>query len=340
MKLLHFTFHKGTELEIEYVFKRLGHEVTAMRFDDGETEPYGTPYVQSKIYEVTHERAQKSWEKYKDYYDTFDGIITSDTCPTSRPFLQNNWSKLLIIWVCNRFDYAILPEQYDPEFYQLLRDIPNRPNVFIFGNTMIENIYSSQIKKVSIGDFIIKPLGKNSISENQYKTYSADEKEVFYLPPYHNETKLMKLSDKLHSIGIDNRCERFPNHISDLLEYKGVVCIPYAWSTIVFFERLQLGLVTFIPTPGFLIELFHTGDWWFQPPFNIKYAQNLILSEWYCPENEDMFVFFSSWDDLKYKIKNTNYERKTKLILDFAKKHEEDVLRKWHSIINQYENTK
>jgi hypothetical protein len=333
MKFLHLTFHKGCELEIEYAFTKLGHDVTVMRFDDGFTEPFGTPFVRSKIYEVTHERAEKSWAKYKDYYLSFDAIITSDTCPVSRTFLQNGWTKPLLIWICNRFDYAMLPEQYDPEFYALLRDIVNRPNVRIFGNAHIENLYSTQIKGVNVGDFIIKPIGKNKQSAALTKTYAIDDKCMFYIPPYHNETKLMNLSEHLTALGIENRCERFAEHISELLAYKGSICIPYAWSTIVFFERLQLGIVTFIPTPRFLIELFSKGDWWFQPPFNIECPQTLVVSEWYCEEHKDLFVFFDSWIDLLGKINTTNYSAKTKTILDFARMHEEECLSRWSSVI-------
>lgn len=334
MKFLHLTFHKGCELDIEYAFTKLGHEVTVMRFDDGETEPFSTPYVQSKIYEVTHDRAAKSWAKYKDYYESFDAIITSDTCPVSRTFLQNGWTKPLLIWICNRFDYAILPEKYDPEFYVLLRDIVNRPNVRIFGNAVIENIYATQIKNVNVGDFIIKPIGKNMQSAKLTKTYTIEDPNIFYIPPYQNETKLINLSEKLTSLGIENKCERFNEHISELLEYKGSVCIPYAWSTIVFFERLQLGIVTFIPTQRFLIELFKTGNWWFQPPFNIEHPETLVLSEWYCSEHADLFVFFDSWIDLLGKINKTDYVAKTKTILDFAKNHEEECLSRWAKVIS------
>jgi hypothetical protein len=118
------------------------------------------------------------------------------------------------------------------------------------------------------------------------------------------------------------------------LEYKGVVCIPYAWSTIVFFERLQLGLVTFIPTPNFLMQLFKEGNWWFQPPFNINQPELLVISEWYCPEHNDLFVFFDSWTDLLEKTNTTNYEAKTNIILDFARKHEDEHLRRWSDVIS------
>ena len=116
MKLLHITFHKGCELEIEYVFKILGHTVETWRYDDGETISESWRFDNGKTnsestYKINYVTAQTYWEKYKDFFNTFDGIITSDTCPTSRPFLQNNWSKLLIIWVCNRFDYAVEGDQ-------------------------------------------------------------------------------------------------------------------------------------------------------------------------------------------------------------------------------------
>ena len=328
MKLLHITFHKGCELDIEYVFTTLGHEITVMYFTDGET-------VGGELYKITHERAQKCWNKYKDYFDQFDGIITSDTCPTSRPFLQNNWSKLLIIWVCNRFDYSMQNKYQDKEFYELLRDIPNRKNVFIFGYTAFENIYAYHYKKVQIGNLVIKPIGKNILSNNIYKSYDNNQIDIFYVPTYHNETKLMNLSEKLTQLGINNRCERF-NHISDLLFYKGGIYIPYAWSTLVFFERIQLGLVTFIPSLSFLIELFSSGDWWFQPPFHMQNTEILKFSEWYCEEHKDILVYFNSWEDLQEKVKTTDYKAKTQNILNFAKKHHDKMLDRWNNIIIEY----
>jgi hypothetical protein len=257
----------------------------------------------------------------------FDVAIQQKTGAFDKELLE------LLTAVNNRAHLFLSPQQYDPEFYALLRDIVNRPNVRIFGNATIENIYSTQIKGVDVGDFIIKPIGKNMQSANLTKTYRPDDPNIFYIPPYHNETKLMNLSEKLKGLGIENRCERFANHISELLEYKGSICIPYAWSTIVFFERLQLGIVTFIPTPRFLIELFKTGNWWFQPPFNIEHPETLVLSEWYCPEHADLFVFFDSWADLQEKINTTDYAAKTRTIVDFAEKHEKECLGRWTSVI-------
>jgi len=335
MRLLHITFHKGCELEIEYVFTTLGHELDVLYFDDGVT-------TGADLFKIDHERAQRCWDKYHDYFHTFDGIITSDTCPTSRTFLQNRWPKLLIIWICNRFDYDMKPETMDPEYYQLLRDIPHRKNVFLFSNSTIEHVYAKQVKGVDVGNAVIKPIGKNLSSVDKHQTYEPG-KDTFYIPPYHNETKLMNLSVHLDTLSIPNKCERFDKHISELLQYKGIICIPYAWSTIALFERIQLGLVTFIPTVRFLMELFTRGapNGWFQPPFcsyTPEYFQPdaLSLSEWYCEEHKDLFVFFDTWEYLQDKVKTTDYMKQTETILHFAKQHHDEMLSRWKEVISMY----
>lgn len=330
MKFLHVNFHKGFELDIEYVFKKLGHSVQSWRFDDGETDG-------NDIYQINYLRAQKCWDKYKDFFNTFDGIITSDTCPTSRPFLQNNWSKLLIIWVCNRFDYGIEDDQL---FNDLLRSIPSRKNVYITGYTYIENIYSKQLRNVDITDVVIKPLGKNIISDGLKKTYHNQE-DIFYVPFYENETKFMNLSEKLTNMEIQNKCERF-SHVSKLLEYKGIICLPNAWSILTFFEVMQLGIIYFVPTQRFLVEMSNSNEYliqryWFQVPYNGD--PNLLkASEWYCDEHNDLIIYFDSWEDLQEKIKTTDYEKQTQKILEYAEKHSYVTLTKWNNIITDYLN--
>ena len=215
--------------------------------------------------------------------------------------------------------------------------------MFIFGYTSIENKYSNHVRRVNFGDFVIKPIGKNLMSKCVYQTYQEitdnNDNNIFYVPMYHNETKLMNLSKKITELGIQNRSGRF-NHISELIQYKGGIYIPYAWSTLVFFERIQLGLVTFVPSLHFLIELFKKGNWWFQPPFNPQNPGLLKLSEWYCDEHRDILVYFDSWEDLQEKVKTTDYVAKTQTILEFAQKHHDDMLSRWKNIITEYNQHK
>lgn len=324
MKLLHITFHSGTASEIDYAFQKLGHEITTLRFDDGET-------TDDQLYYIHFNRAQKFWLKYQYYIYEFDGVITSDTCPTSRAFLQNNYNKLLIIWICNRFNYYMHPK--DVHYLDLLRSVRDRKNVFIVGNALLETYYIAT-KNVDINHNVIRPIGKNFTPTDLKKDYNeiTPLSETFFVPGYYNETVYMKLSDTLTALGIPHEQRRFKDH-TELSQFKAVITLPYAWSTIAFFERIQLGMVQFVPSLSFLKTLCAHGDYLFQPPFDKDHFELLELSEWYCEENKDLMVFFDSWQDLYTKTLSTNYVDMSKTILEYADRLEKQSLQGWKNIM-------
>jgi hypothetical protein len=45
----------------------------------------------NEIYNVSHRRAQRVWALHHEFFKQFDVIVTSDTAPLSRIFLQNGW---------------------------------------------------------------------------------------------------------------------------------------------------------------------------------------------------------------------------------------------------------
>ena len=102
-----------------------------------------------------------TYKKYKDFYYSFDLIITSDTAPLSRILLQNNYSKKIIIWVCNRFDYRDEATNTcsfpDEEYYNIFRRSTNINNVKIASYTEFEYLYAAKYRKINIGDLTIKP---------------------------------------------------------------------------------------------------------------------------------------------------------------------------------------
>lgn len=105
MKILHVSFHKGCIGDINNVARLLSLDISVMKADWD--------------YLITHDRAAAIWDKYKEYFNTFDIILTSDTAPLSRIFLQNNYSGKLIIWICNRFDYPNRDGFPDSEYFSL-----------------------------------------------------------------------------------------------------------------------------------------------------------------------------------------------------------------------------
>jgi len=328
MKVLHISFHQGCQNDIKYICEKLGIDLTFKEFDDGVTKTCAK-------YNIGRERAQRCWDLYKDYFNTFDAVITSDTAPISRVFLQNDFQKRLIIWVCNRFDYcdtASLDCDFpDEEYYNFIRSAKNRINTVIAGYTPFENYYAKYIRNCDIGDLTIKPIGMVS---NIYKEFTETNKDnkshQFFVPPYHNDTIMIKLNEKLNELGIPNYNGRY-NGPLDLAGYKGIIHIPYAWSNLALFENWQLGLIYFIPTKRFFIELANERNFFWSPPYR---EEVLELSEWYNPNHTLLFVQFDSWEDLKEKVKTTNYEYKRKRIKRWLEIHEDDQLLQWKEALS------
>jgi len=327
MKVLHLSFHRGCQNDIEYICDQLGYDLTFMEFNDGETKT-------NAKYNIGHERALKCWNLNKDYFYKFDVVITSDTAPLSRVFLQNNFEKKLIIWICNRFDYydaASLDCDFpDKEYYDLIRDVKNRSNIIIAGYTPFENYYANNIRKVDIGDLVIKPIGKTSTIYNHFtETLVENKSNTFIVPPYHNDNIMMNLSKKLNELNIPNYNGRY-NGPLDLQKFKGVIHIPYAWSNLALFEAIQLGVIYFIPSKDFFISIKKDKDFFWSPPYR---EEILELSEWYCDDYKDILNYFDSWEDLVYKINNLDYNNFSLKLLDFGKKHEEKYLNLWKNIL-------
>ena len=334
LNVLHISFHKGCQNDIEYISKKLNFNLTFMPYKDEGVKG-------NDIYNITHDRALNVWNKNKDYYNSFDVIITSDTTPISRVFLQNNFQKKLIIWICNRFDYSHQPDASkigfpDQEYYDLINDAKNRDNVTIIGYTPFENYYVNSIRKLDIGNEFIKPIGKIGDTYNKYTSTIVENKEnTFIIGPYHNDNLMIDLKDKVLSLGINVFNGRY-NGPKDLSEFAGIIHIPYAWSNLALFEAIQMGVIYFIPSLTFLKQLIHTDidklkldEFFWSPPLR---EDVLHLSEWYCEDFKEVFVYFDSWEDLKYKIETLDFNKQKSILKEFGKKHEEEMLEKWKKI--------
>lgn len=325
MKVLHISFHQGCQNDIEYISERLGFELEFMKFTDGVTK-------NNELYNITRERAKNAWDNYKDYYNKFDCIITSDTAPISRVFLQNNWQKNLIIWICNRFDYSHGTNSGfpDEEYYDLIRSVKNRKNVEIIGYTDFENYYANYIRNCDIGFDIIKPIGVLSKNNQNYtSTIVENKEEIFFVGSYHNDNIMIDLASKLKELNIKVYQGRY-NGPRDLSEFKGIVHIPYAWSNLALFEAINLQIVYIIPSLNFFKELKKDKDFFWSPP----YREEVIgLSEWYNCYYKDVIVYFDSWEDLFIKIKKTNFMEKKISLFNLGIKMNKNKLEKWEQII-------
>lgn len=338
-KVLHLSFHNGCIAAVDTMAQDLGLAITHWNMANMRNlfEPlaYG-----NAIINITHAVANYIWEKNKAIFDTFDVIITSDTAPLSRIFLQNNWQKPLIVWICNRFDYADVETAKmsrfpDREYYSIMREASQKPNVFLVGNTEFEKAYAES-KHIRLYKKIIKPYFKgrapsipSAISKN------INKKRTFFIPRYTNDLFFLN-NHTYEKLGIKT-FRGYYSEPADLADFKGIIHIPYAYSTIAFFENLAQGIPYFIPTPEFLLKLRITNpELWHQNQSWLIKRNGFNLSEWYTKEHAPLFVYFNSWTDLQKRIQMTNYEQLRSAIKVYAKKHEDTMRKRWKALFSTF----
>lgn len=324
MKILHITYHNGCKMTFDFVARSLGHEVIT-QFPDWN-------------YNIGHDRAIEIWNKHKDYYNEFDLIITSDTCPLARIFLQNNFAGKLIIWICNRFDYADMASLDcnfpDQEYYNIMRSATLRHNTKVFSYTKFEYEYAQKYKNVNLGTNIIKPCA--FVSEENISTAfppEIDKSNTFFIPSYHNDTIFMNLKEKCNQLNINSYSGRY-NGPLDLKGVKAIIHIPYGWSNLALFENWSIGNTYIIPSKEFILQLAKQHNFWWQD----SYAIDLISSsEWYLPEHENLFIYFNDWNHLKILCQNNdliNYKKQ--FALKFSEEHTTKTLNQWNLAIAQW----
>jgi len=334
LKLLHLSFHKGCIREIKYIARELGIELTSIFVQDDwvKHNNYDGRTKGNAIYNVSHQRAHDVWHRHQDFFNQFDVVMTSDTVPLSRIFLQNNWQKPLIIWICNRFDYTDCGSDRqgfpDQEYYDLIRNATKQENVYFVAYNAFELHYGNA-HGINFGTRIITPSGKfkNKARESMVPT-NIDKAATFFIPPRNNDVQLV---EQCRRLGIP--CYRgVYNGPTDLQGFKGVIHIPYAWSNLALFENIQLGLPYFVPTKRFMLELLSTGKAWWP---NVGYMSTCIhLTEWYCPEHSKWFIFFDSWQDLKNKIETTNFDTMRMKVQHYGRQHNDAVIAQWQALFD------
>ncbi len=248
---------------------------------------------------------------------------------------------LLLFGFAIRFDYcdhASLDGDFpDKEYYDLFQNAANLRNVFIIPYASFERYYAKN-KNIEMNNFVIAPcypqIGK---SQSSSIPSSVKKENSFFLPPYHNETKFTDLSALCSSLGINTYCGRY-NGPTDLKDFKGIIHLPYNWSNLAFFENIRFGIPYFIPSQKFLGQLLSKGTY-FHADIRFLLKERLFdLSEWYSPVHRDIITYFDSWEDLKEKIKTTDFPRLRKKVKAYAIIHYKRMLDRWARVFQQIEN--
>jgi hypothetical protein len=352
LKILHLGFHKGCLNDIEEVAQELGADITSWYILASERprEHFDGVTRGNGVYNITHERAQRVWEKHKNYFNQFDVIMTSDTAPLARIFLQNNnWKKPLIIWICNRFNYAdyeTLDGRFpDQEFYDLFRNAAHNNKVKIISYTPYEHHYARYFG-VEIGTRMIRPIGvtdkllqkKNAQNSEQKEFKSAipaniKKEDTVFLYPRLGESEVRFAQEQCAHAGVPLYHGAY-NGPADLQDFKGVLYFPYQISNLALFENIQRGIIHFIPSINFIINAINNGL-----PVRNCTGYGYDFCEWYSQDFADCFVYFDSWQDLKHKIASTDYQAMSAKIKAKARQHRAQMLQEWAQVFSECEHT-
>jgi hypothetical protein len=337
LRILHMGFHAGCIKDFDDVARELGLEVTNW-YILGDRPRFDGYSLGNAVYNIGHRRAEQVWDKHKDYFDQFDVIVTSDTAPLSRIFLQNGWKKPLVIWICNRFDYCdyasldcIFPDQ---EYYDLFQKAMMMPNVKIISYTPVEYLWAAS-KGVQIGADIIKPVGSHETTYRKGNESAipanVDKTKTIFVPGiYMNDMQKSYIIEQCKNHNISVYCGRY-NGPYDLKDFKGILYMPKQWSNLALFENIYNGLVHFVPSEKFIRDAIRQG-------FPILYCTLDPIyfeeSEWYREENECLFVYFDSWEDLAEKVRTTDYKKRSEIIKQFAARHRQTMVARWKVVFD------
>ena len=338
-KVLHLTFHKGCCEEVKMVAQELGLDLTSWHIFGAPLEEFEGRNSGHDVYNMFADRAQRIWEKHKDYFNQFDVIWLSDTAPLCRIFLQNNWKKPLIVWICNRFDYSHQPSAFPDESYnELFKKALTQENVWVISYTPYEWFYALK-KGIDIGIHVIKPIGVVNLEPNWHKSHwnvpeSVDKPNTVLIDPHVNHAQKEHLTTACKRMGIPAYCGTY-NGPGDMQEFKGVMFWTYQWSNMCLFENIQLGKVHFVPSKKFVKELCASDAPTHHVMQFMDQDNTYQFNEWYAPEHKDIIVYYDSWEDLKDKVANTDYAAMRKKIIAFADDHKRKMLKRWRRVFSQ-----
>lgn len=331
MSALHLTSHIGTRKNIENVFKFLNIENKLV-----------TQKCINTSYYYNENTSNELWNYYSDKLDGINVLIFTDTSMIARPFLQNieKHNCLIIIYITNRFDWGIWGFR-DDLYYNLYAEMSNHSRVVFCADNNYDQYYAltNNIKFLYEDSIKLTPLiSENIIMPNKNKFFIYNRGTQ--INKYEQYLKTQNIEYDLYGEGFD----RFKNNES-ICEYTGFIHLPYQTNIQSLWENLGYFIIYFIPSKTFIIELIRQDNaWYYWEEKNRPYEllmKSIELSEWYNEDNQELFEYFESWDDLKYKIENINDEyiiNKKHKIKSFIENSNNSNIQKWKNILKNLLN--
>jgi len=344
-KILHISHHIGCMRDHAYIYDKLNFQYEFWKFPKG-------------LFNISKDVANNIWNEKKDYFNSFDYIVTSDTAPISRIFMENidELIPIVIVWICNRFDYSM---ERDASFYEIFNkiSITQQSKFKIIPYSDFEDIWC-KMRGISYCMNTITPIGINKreldykidelnelkqsyVEDSNAKDMYTDTNELenkMFIPIYGNDNLFLNIKDifEKNNIAYFNGGYKHPE---DLKKCAGLVTFPDAFSKLITFETIQNEIIVFLPSEQFLIQLHpcmnNNTRYWFNSPVGYLNNELIKFCEWY--RYKECRIYFDSIEDMIYKIKTITPEiisDKKKWCRIYGDLIEKENINKWQNIFN------
>jgi hypothetical protein len=349
MKLFNIDCHVSVIADLKKIFEDLNHQVTSWSISGHNwifnREPSKVDVVnQHNWMRLDKNMCDSFYERYKDELSKYDAFIC--TYPPSFALLYEKFNKPIIIQI---------PIRYEVPFH-------NNEDMWNYFNEYLRN---------KIDDGKIIPVANSEYDKKYFEFFVNRECELIpNICEYTNATWNPTIDNFLYSSrlpikfdkNITDKATLFKYEWQDIMNYKGIIIIPYNCSTMSIFEYYTSNIPIFCPSKDFMKELY-------------KKHQNYVLSEltWNkifdlpsgsiinCEKSNDPnnyndfdiinnwidfsdfynidwmphIIYFNSFDDLTLKLKNTDLKDVSMKMSDFNKIRKIKIYDMWNKILNK-----
>jgi hypothetical protein len=241
MKWFNLDQHCSVNSDLEYIWKQLGHAIDIWSISGHSwvmnRERKSVPLVENNIGSIIE---KELWKEIKEIYGEklsgYDGFLCC----------------------------------YPPCFCLLYRELPGRIVLHIpirYDHPWTDNDAALREYHSFLHSPRVTPCANNMLD----KLYFEDRvgRECRYIPslceyigmkwnPKMEDFLLYDESRRIQIDGTVNRYDLHPHTWNDIQSFKGIIHIPYNFSTMSFFEQYTAGIPLFYPTKEFLIKMYHS----------------------------------------------------------------------------------
>jgi len=334
MKLFNIDLHISVIADIKDICKRVCPEIEIIDWSLS-----GHTWVFKKSRTNVNVLSQESWkslnleliEKFQEEYDTFlqsmDGFIVCH--PNSFALLFEKYNKPIIVINSCRYD---MPYCWNKDIGMI---------------SELNNCFS-RLQDKNLLTFI-----SNNEADNKYFRMANPDIKTYIIPSLCQYTDMCWNSSKKYDKFLVYT-GKIPSHEllvtrgelgqayswQSLMNFRGIIHIPYEASTMSIFEQVSSGIPLFFPTKSFLKELWQTSqikqmNYWNNPP---SYLLETKTDKFWI-ENADYYkiegiYYFNSFEEL-FKILETFTDPLQSIRMKYIQKRNEEVYTLFKHILSR-----